>query len=221
MIELTKEEKIVQDFLTDRATTMFKTLDQNTFVWTKKLPSHVFRHKIPFGKRRPGKRNRPRTEITRKDMLKCIEKWALYLPQWDLETVRIVVEMMFIAKDPYSEMYDIVSEGLLASQTSGTTCTGLECLKARFLCLYADLIPDLNRVSDLLGDSEEASVIEDMPMSSNKECTCGYDDPEDGSPYPRPACTCRLPEATKVLYDKRSIVIQTYIRTHGLCRDSS
>jgi hypothetical protein len=218
MIELTKEEKIVQDFLTDRATTLFDKLDQNTFVWTKKLPSHVFRHKIPFG---PGKRNQPRTEITREDMFKCMEKWATHLTTWDLETVRIVVEMMLVAKDPDSELYDIVSEGLLASQTSGTACTGLDCLKARFLCLYADLRTDLNPIWRLLGDSEEASVIQDMPRSSNKECTCAHSDPEKRSRYQKPACTCRIPEATKVVSDKRSIAIQTYIRTHELCRDSS
>jgi len=61
-----------------------------------------------------------------------------------------------IAKDPGSEVYDIISNGLLASQTSETTCIDPECLQTHFLRLYADLMLDLNPLAELLGDSKEA-----------------------------------------------------------------
>jgi hypothetical protein len=219
LLELTKEEKIVQEFLTDREKSLFRGLDQNTFVWTTKRLSHVFRHKIPFGKRVPGKDNRPRTQITRRDLLGCMKNWGHDFTDWDMETVRIVVEMMSITKDPGSETYDIVNNGLLAVQTSGTTCTDLECLKTRFLCLYADLMTDLNPIAMLIGGSEEANAIRDMPTSvSTTTCTCGYWDESFDDMFTE--CTCGIEEATEVLYTQRSMALRTYIRTHELCREN-
>jgi hypothetical protein len=110
-----------------------------------------------------------------------------------------------------SELYDIVSNGLLASQTRGTTCTDIECLTTRFLCLYADIMIDLNPIAKLLGDSEEAIAIKSLPTHTECDCLYSYD--------MIPTCTCGIAEATKILSTQRSKAVWTYIRTHKSCRD--
>lgn len=220
IIELTTDEKIVQGFMIERQYSIFRTLKHNSFVWTNRHPPHGIRHKIPFGKRNTGKNQQLRTEITVSDLYECMKGWSEHVYKGELETVRIVVEMMYIARSGHNTIYDLFRAGALASQaTSGTTCTDLECFKTRYLCLYAHMFKNnLNPIAGLLGDSKEAIMIRDMPAYvSTMECICGYHD--DSLDYLYPKCTCGLDDKQTRLQNKRSMAVGEYIRTNGVCRD--
>jgi len=111
-------------------------------------------------------------------MLGCIQSWGPGLEYGDPETIRIVVERMAATTESGREIEDIVRAGRLATQTRGTNCTELECVRTEFLCLYADLLTDFNPLASLLGDSQEASAIRNLPIlptgRSRMDCAGGY-----------------------------------------------